>query len=356
MQQIGDAILGSASSRNTLASNDVNMPYNLEGMGKNVKRIGLVFSKEIHGVYITDPLDTSHATIFINPFDASIENPDEYASLNWHTIKHELIHDVVKGHTESFTSAEARVSSVLGKMEIKALTKLRGVYADPVEDGAVREDLDRPLQIYQDSRRRGETTPDIFGGEESRAEVAGPGGKERGGERVRPGGKGVVPEPKPDSVDAAKQPAETPAAPDKPPENTVYYNAERRVGDIKEGPSLGTYLTTDERVASHYANFEGKIRDYKLNVKDPLRIVPEGDDQMSDYFTRDALNEQLKKAGVKWTIPEEMDDDQFWRYLDDGGKKLVNAIRKAGFDADLKGFTGLPEVRHNPGLRQIKLN
>ena len=53
------------------------------------------------------------------------------------------------------------------------------------------------------------------------------------------------------------------------------------MGDIKECPSLGTYLTTDERVASHYANFEGNIRDYKLNVKNPLRIVPEGDDQMS---------------------------------------------------------------------------
>ena len=117
-------------------------------MGKKVKRIGLVFSKEIHGVHITDPLDKSHATIFINPFDPSIQNPDEYASLIWHTIKHEMVHDAVKGHNESFTTAEAKVSIVLGKMEIYALTKLRGVYADPVEDGAVREDLDRPLQIY----------------------------------------------------------------------------------------------------------------------------------------------------------------------------------------------------------------
>ena len=37
-----------------------------------------------------------------------------------------------------------------------------------------------------------------------------------------------------------------------------------------------------------------------------------------------------------------MDDDQFWRYLDDGGKKLVNAIRKAGYDAliypDMQGY------------------
>ena len=114
--------------------------------------------------------------------------------------------------------------------------------------------------------------------------------------------------------------------------DAVYYNAERRVGDVKEGPSLGTYLTTDHAVARHYANLSGNIRTVKLLTINPLRIVPNADD-LPDHFTADNLNAQMKAAGVDYEFPDDQDDDEFWRFLDDGGKKLTSAIKKAGYDS-----------------------
>jgi hypothetical protein len=194
MNQIGDEIFDLTARARTILDDNGEIQSNLSGIGKKVKRVGLVFSPEIHGVHITDPMDKSHATILINPFDKNIDNPDDYASLVWHTIKHELIHDAVSGHNESFTSAEAAVSRALGKMEIKALTRLRGTYADPNDSERVRADLDRPLQIYQESRGRQENSPDIFGGEASHTNVAGPEGKGAGGAGIQSSGKGTVSE------------------------------------------------------------------------------------------------------------------------------------------------------------------
>ena len=165
--------------------------YRMEGFGQKTKRVGIILSEDVHGVHITNPDDRSHATIFINPFDDPYEHgPDEIASLIWHTIKHELGHDKVAGHTEEFTTAEKNISRALGKMEIKALNELRSKYANPDEPDTIRPEFDRAFQIYKDSRRREETAPDIFRGEESNTGVAKTGGAQAGDGGVRDRGEG----------------------------------------------------------------------------------------------------------------------------------------------------------------------
>lgn len=50
----------------------------------------------------------------------------------------------------------------------------------------------------------------------------------------------------------------------------------------------------------------------------------------------DQFNDVLKKADVKFKFtPEEfaIDEGDFSEFLDEGGIKLVNAFKKAGFDA-----------------------
>jgi GNAT superfamily N-acetyltransferase len=110
----------------------------------------------------------------------------------------------------------------------------------------------------------------------------------------------------------------------------IYYSAQRTVGDIKEGPSLGVYLTTDSRVAETYAGDSGEIKKYTLNIHNPLRIIPEND-EFPEYFTSENINAQLRQAGVEFELPE--DGDVFWRQLDTGGQRFIHALKKAGYDA-----------------------
>jgi len=98
--------------------------------------------------------------------------------------RHELVHDDVSGHSESFTTGFKNVSRALGSLNIRALTELRDKYADPNDSTRIRPDFDRAFQIYRESRRRAEVTPDLFGGEESRAEVGRPGGEEDRGRKM----------------------------------------------------------------------------------------------------------------------------------------------------------------------------
>jgi hypothetical protein len=138
----------------------------LKGMGDKIKKIGIVFSDKLHGVHITDPENPENTLLLINPFLHLQANPERAASTIWHTIKHEIIHDRVKGHSESFTSAEVAVAGALGsRSELAGIQELEDVYADPDNPGAIRPDLSRAIQLYEDSRTRGETSPDIFGGE-----------------------------------------------------------------------------------------------------------------------------------------------------------------------------------------------
>ena len=193
LKEISDTIMDITAAARQMLVNAAGSNYALGEIGERTKRVGIVLSDKVHGVHITNPEDKSHATVFINPFDKEDNSPDEYASLMWHTIQHELVHDEVSGHNESFTTGFKNVSRALGSMNIKALTELRNKYADPSDPTRVRPDFDRAFQIYRLSRARAESTPDILGGEESRSELDRPGGKEDRGASLRDSGEGVVP-------------------------------------------------------------------------------------------------------------------------------------------------------------------
>jgi anti-sigma regulatory factor (Ser/Thr protein kinase) len=146
-----------------------------KNLGSNVERVGIVLSDKVHGVHVLNPKDapegspsTRQGTVFINPFsfDKLASGSDTVASLIYHTIKHEIIHDVLPGHNATFTSAEAKMSHFLGmNHEIGELIKLRDAY-EQARSGKNAEHFDRALQIYERSRARDEVTPDILGGEE----------------------------------------------------------------------------------------------------------------------------------------------------------------------------------------------
>lgn len=166
------------------------LPSNLANLGKRVRKIGIVFSDRLHGVHIADPEDPQYALLFINPFQGIESDPERAASTIWHTIKHELIHDQVSGHSETFTSAEVAVAGALGsKRELAAIQELEDVYVDPDKPGGIRPDLNRALQLYAFSRVRPETQKDIFRGEGLRGERAT--GREAG---VRDGREATVSE------------------------------------------------------------------------------------------------------------------------------------------------------------------
>lgn len=161
---------------------------------KSIQRVGLVFADEIHGVFIKDPVNTGHSTIFIDPFNRIPSSPDGAASLIWHTIKHEIVHDQIKGHNESFTSMEAAVSRAIGgKFERGILEDIEKAYADPNDPRTIHPGLSQALQIYGERLGRKQTTPDLFGGEASRAGgQPGPGLDLRASQGVRRGGAGTV--------------------------------------------------------------------------------------------------------------------------------------------------------------------
>lgn len=112
------------------------------------------------------------------------------------------------------------------------------------------------------------------------------------------------------------------------------YRAERRSGDIKEGPSLGTWFTRSEKAASHFAQ-GGKVETLDLPSGSYIRIVSD-EFAKDDAITVDRINQQLADNGVAFQFdPEDYDegeDREAWRWVDEGGKKLVASVRKAGFE------------------------
>ncbi len=113
-----------------------------------------------------------------------------------------------------------------------------------------------------------------------------------------------------------------------------YYSATRRIGDVKEGPSLGAFLTQNEHVAHVYSDGKGDYRTVAADIQKPLTIAPvDPDPEFHEMFSPSHVNDALKKAGVKFQFPDDNDEQEFWRYLDQGGKKLTNAIQKAGYDS-----------------------
>lgn len=156
------------STLGRIASSDVLESTGLTGLGGTIKRVGIVLSPEIHGVYIPKPgTGGSEATVLINPLSfAEGTAPEEISSLVWHTIKHEILHDKIKGHYESFTTGEASLSHAIGRRhETEMLEALDHAYARPGKPFALREGLIDALQIYNKSRGREAREKDIFGGE-----------------------------------------------------------------------------------------------------------------------------------------------------------------------------------------------
>ena len=149
----------------------------MQKLGEDIERAGLVLSGSqsynLLGVHISNS-STGKATVFINPFAYAWEGygeeaatPDAAASMVWHTIKHEILHDKIKGHPSDFSAKEAELGRALAEMEIQAMLRLRTAYEDP-DTGGFRPGINRALQIYRESRGREERETDPFGGEESR--------------------------------------------------------------------------------------------------------------------------------------------------------------------------------------------
>ncbi len=142
------------------------VPY--VGMGSNIERAGIVFSKELHGVHITDP-KTGKATVFINPFTAKeSSSPRQAANLTWHTIKHEILHDKIKGHNQEFTSGLVLIDEALGEYN-EAIGRLSHAYADPTDPTKFRQGIIDARKLYTESRDRPEREKDIFKGQASSA-------------------------------------------------------------------------------------------------------------------------------------------------------------------------------------------
>ena len=110
-----------------------------------------------------------------------------------------------------------------------------------------------------------------------------------------------------------------------------YYNAPRVVGDVKEGKSLGLWLSDDRSVAAEYGGGDETVRIYKPNIKREL-VIRKFSSEFPEMFTNEEVNERLKESGVQYQFKDD-EDQEFSRYVDDGGSKLIKAIKKAGYDA-----------------------
>lgn len=161
--------------------------------GKKIKRVGLVFSPDVRGVYITGAPD--HATVFIEPFNEMSNDPHEMAESVFHTIAHELTHDAVKGHNEKFTSLESLLFKALGQKGFanKVRTELYNAYADPTDGTRIRTDLDRPLSVYRERSARPASSQDFLSGETlSSGNATGQDNSGDNVDRLRNSGEGVV--------------------------------------------------------------------------------------------------------------------------------------------------------------------
>lgn len=71
--------------------------------------VGISLDKDYHGVHVKVP----YKGFFLNPLSATQKSPAGLAASFVHTLKHELTHEVVSGHNESFTTEFARVDAEL---------------------------------------------------------------------------------------------------------------------------------------------------------------------------------------------------------------------------------------------------
>jgi hypothetical protein len=206
MKDIGAVINSVARNLQNLASK---LPASMfqgsstKRMGSTIDRFGILLAdtigegghggNRVYGVYVPDPADPkNHATVFINPFgwaalaeegfkaggniaefpdevDPDIyHNPDFAASQLYHTITHEIVHDAVKGHNESFTTALMNLDSFMGmNTKIGSLEDIANAFRslDPTDPNGLRTDFGELLQVYRQSRGRPENEKDILGGE-----------------------------------------------------------------------------------------------------------------------------------------------------------------------------------------------
>ena len=141
---------------------------------------------------------------------------------------------------------------------------------------------------------------------------------------TRPAGRGVL---EPPGQTAPLRKATRASTVETPPQ--TYYQADRATGDVKEGPPLGTFITNSEKAANAFAG-GGNYKTVSADIRNPLHISSLGDEH--DFASAEDFNQTLKDAGVKFKVAES-EDQEIWRFIDDGGKPLVNAIKKAGYDA-----------------------
>lgn len=151
---------------------------------------------------------------------------------------------------------------------------------------------------------------------------------------AKPAGEQAKPGTAPANTQAETPPvppaAATPAAEAASGKPKTYYHTTRETGTVKEGKSLGTWLTSSEAAANHFSGGKNPVKTMQASFKKPLTLSTT--DAEFDMATTAEMNDALKKAGVKFQFDGD-DDQEFWRYIDDGGEKLVNAIKKAGYDA-----------------------
>jgi hypothetical protein len=141
--------------------------------GQTVERFGLVLSSDVHGVYIPNPSEGIKAgTVFVNPFSMSsgIEmTPDTMASNSWHTLIHEITHDVAKGHNETFTITLGQLFAKIGSAkQYEAMSRIERLYnatGYPKSEAVFDKEFERLLEIYKESRGREKVAEDVLGGE-----------------------------------------------------------------------------------------------------------------------------------------------------------------------------------------------
>ncbi|MBW2081577.1 MAG: PLxRFG domain-containing protein [Deltaproteobacteria bacterium] len=120
--------------------------------GWKTKNFGLLLAENTLGLNQSMPPPSYESGVFLNPFPPRVWErltPEQAAASVLHTLKHELIHDVVPGHSEKFTQEFSSLEAALGSFSARAYKKLRRLYEQNWSD------YSRALQRYRQAARRG---------------------------------------------------------------------------------------------------------------------------------------------------------------------------------------------------------
>jgi hypothetical protein len=133
--------------------------------------VSVVLNDRVHGYNLGYQSTTGgrySRLIAINPLSLikglpkDMQTPHVMASLIWHTLKHEISHDAVGGHNESFTMEETRTSTLAGKFELAAIELLRKAYG---KGNQFKPGIAKAFQIYENHFGRGGRARGAVGGQ-----------------------------------------------------------------------------------------------------------------------------------------------------------------------------------------------